>query len=165
MLQLSSAFSQNVRKIFSELKLVADNCSLFMQQPTEKPLTLLLHHNWIENLEPWMVVDWHGNICRGLSRTCPAPASWGRETSAPRTPCESGRRSTWVRREEGSWWILETNVRVSIIHPSLMVSSILRASFRYCFSACVTNSNIISLTPPPPTHTHTHVICDVCCYK
>ena len=28
-----------------------------------------------------------------------------------------------------------------------MVSSILRPSFRYCFSACVTNSNIISLTP------------------
>ena len=101
-----------------------------------------------------MVVDWHGNICRGLSRTCPAPASWGRETSAPRTPCESGRKSTWVRREEGSWWIVDTNVRVSIIHPSLMVSSILRASFRYCFSACVTNSNIISLTTSLYTTSH-----------
>ena len=131
-----------------------------MQQPTEKPLTLLLHHNWIENLEPWMVVDWHWSICREQSRTCPAPASWGWETSGPRTPCESGRRSTWVRREERSWWIVQTNVRVSTIHPSLMVSSILRASFRYCFSACVTNSNKFWLTPlstpPPISHPLTH---------
>ena len=101
-----------------------------------------------------MVVDWHWNICRGLSRTCPTPASWGRETSAPRTPCESERKSTWVEREEGSWWFVDTNVRVSIIHPSLMVSSILRASFRYCFSAWVTNSNIISLAPSLYTTSH-----------
>ena len=101
-----------------------------------------------------MAVDWRWSICREQSRTHPAPASWGRGTSVPRTPCESGRRSTWVRREEGSWWIVEPNVRVSLIHLSLMVSSILRASFRYCFSACVTNSNITD--PPLPLH-HSHL--------
>ena len=32
----TGAFSQNVSKLFSELKLVTNN--LFMEQPTEKPL-------------------------------------------------------------------------------------------------------------------------------
>jgi len=34
----TGAFSRNVGKVISELKLVTDNLSLFMQQPTEKPL-------------------------------------------------------------------------------------------------------------------------------
>ena len=34
---MTGAFSQNVGKLFSELKLVTDNL-LSMQQPTEKPL-------------------------------------------------------------------------------------------------------------------------------
>ena len=37
-LMTTGAFSQNVGKLFSELKLVTDNLSSFMQKPTEKPL-------------------------------------------------------------------------------------------------------------------------------
>jgi len=41
---MTAAFSQNVSKLFSELKLVTDNLSLFMQQPTEKPLKVLWYN-------------------------------------------------------------------------------------------------------------------------
>jgi len=37
-LMTTEAFSQNVAKIFSKFKLVTDNLSLHVQQPTEKPL-------------------------------------------------------------------------------------------------------------------------------
>ena len=43
-LMTTGAFSQNVCKLFSELKLVTDNLSLFMQQPTEKPLKVSLKY-------------------------------------------------------------------------------------------------------------------------
>ena len=38
----TGAFSQNLGKLFSELKLVTDNLSSFMQKPTEKPLKAIL---------------------------------------------------------------------------------------------------------------------------
>ena len=41
-LMMTGAFSQNVGKLFSELKLVTDN--LFMQKPTENRLIAKLHY-------------------------------------------------------------------------------------------------------------------------
>ena len=55
----TGAFSWNVGKLFPKLKLVTDNLSLFMQQPTEKPLKIYQHAMYI-----WLLRLTHTRIAK-----------------------------------------------------------------------------------------------------